>query len=502
MRYTVLLAQLGELSVLSHALHYAPALEPEHAPALELDHGDMFESGNVDLDELVAESITGSVLDGGALQAAGLVMDVGLDEEGYMTPEERAQAHAQKYAADFVVELNMTKAHDTGKDLGIVMSVSADFEPAMVSTVKKHGLIQEWNDAVLEMGDPTKQVLVGDEIIRVNAIQWHANSGVFVTRIAGQFKNARKQIEGTSNALKLSIQRPRDSQYNRFLRKRDRGQLDDVHNQEYAAEFTAEFSMPDDIRNTTLDSIMGWTVNITEEWKPAAIGNIAREGSVAMWNKEHPDKWILEGDELLKIDSIITFHHNASTFMSRLNQHFKSTQKAVVTNRTLLVHIQRPWPVQKWFDKKHPVEEIVESEYRDEYEAQLHFDAVGSKERQGWELDSRGPVQVRYVKQEGVVSRWNEKHPNESIKDHDEILAVNGDSFENYDSPREFSDKVNSTIQSARSSGPEGAPVRLTLLRPIRNVSYFRHNMENGVHLDSPMPDRYGMEDDDTVGES
>jgi hypothetical protein len=324
--------------------------------------------------------------------------------------------------------------------------------------------------------------------------------------------------------------------------------------------------MPDDIRNTTLDSIMGWTLNATEEWKPATIGNIERLGGVAVWNQEHPDDLVLEGDELLKVDTIITFHHNASAFMSRLDQHFKNAQKVEATNRSLLVRIQRPRPVEEAFDAAHPLEKVEEMVSRTMHSIDLQFDAVQQDEggasngpermkgeldehfrnRElkrflGWELDESHAIpQVKALRPDGVVVRWNEMNPDQQILPDDQIIEVNGDTFLEYSlrqgSPTEFSDKVRSTLRSAGRLGLAGAPVRLVLARANRRVSYVRQNMENGVHMDcvgcttttaepepfvagqydslvpgalvpsvqepGHKPDRYGVADDDVIGAS
>jgi hypothetical protein len=481
--------------------------------------------------------------------------------------EERAAARASKYSAEFVVELNMTRAHETGKNLGIVMNRDADFWPAMVWRVQKTGLIEEWNKA-----NPGKKVLLGDEIVRVNDVQWHANTKTFIQRIAGQFRASRNLMEGTDPTLRLYVQRPRDSEYTRSLARRDRQKLVDVHTHDYAKEFTVELPMPDDIRHTTLDSIMGWTLAETDEWKPVSILNIERQGGVAVWNQEHPDDLVLEGDELLKVDTIITFHRNSSNFMSRLDQHFKNAQKAEATNRSLLVRIQRPRPVEEAFNEAHPMEKVEKVESMNTFSIDLQFDAVqeveggattkgssltssGTKRKKeetdeswsnrelkhflGWELDEKGIPQVTALRTDGVVVRWNQRHPDQQILPDDQIIEVNGDTVNG----PEFSDKFRSTLKSAGRLGYEGAPVHLVLQRANRVMSYVRQNMENGVHMecigctttsaepppfvegqyDSPVPsvqegqhdspapeaqesghkpDRYGAADDDVIGAS
>jgi len=275
MRCTVLLAQLlGELAVLAPALHYARAPETlwsssraAEATGRPLGYGGTFGDALFDLDELTDKDGAGLVSDlptpKASLADVGLDDDNGLDDDEaskhsaphwMKSKKERAEARAKKYSAEFMVEVNMRTAHETGKSLGVTLTSEAEFWPAMVWRISKVGLIEGWNKA-----HPSQQVLLGDEIVRVNDIQWHANTQTFVQRIAGQFKAARKLLPGTNDTLRLYVQRPRDSEYTRSLAKRRREALTDVHTHDYAKEFTVELTMPDEIQGTTLDEIMGWT---------------------------------------------------------------------------------------------------------------------------------------------------------------------------------------------------------------------------------------------------
>jgi len=169
-----------------------------------------------------------------------------------LSPEQREQAHLSKFEAEFTVELDMIEAHDTGKPLGIVLNRDADFMPATVWRIHKVGLVEEWNIKMTRAGHPEMAVHLGDEIVRVNDIQWHANTETFISRIVGQFQSARSYAEGASDTLRLYVQRPRVWEHNRF-----QGQREDAHNHDYAAEFVACVSLPD-VLDKPMDETMGW----------------------------------------------------------------------------------------------------------------------------------------------------------------------------------------------------------------------------------------------------
>jgi len=184
-----------------------------------------------------------------------------METSGTLSPDERDKKHEQKYEAEFVVELNMTKAHETGTKMGIVINRNADFEEATVWKVQKSGLIEEWNKA-----NPGKDVHVGDQLARVNDIQWHANTEMFMQRIRGQFEAGRKRVDGASDILRLYIQRPRKWHHKRFAQQRE-----DLHNEMYATEFVADLPLHDGPSEATMDNAMGWTLSTTEEWEPVTI---------------------------------------------------------------------------------------------------------------------------------------------------------------------------------------------------------------------------------------
>jgi len=458
---------------------------------LDLDHAERFESRlSMELggtSELESQDMLGTTL----------------------SPEDRVRAHSRKFEAEFVVELNMTEAHERGAKLGIIINRNADFEAATIYKVQKVGLIEEWNRA-----HPGKDVHVGDELVQVNDIQWHANTETFMNRIKGQFIAGRKQVAGASDILRLYIQRPRVWKHKRFALQRE-----DMHDKKYAADFVAEIPMDgivDDMKyaaeivgNTTLtsmDELMGWTLGFKRhgDWQPATIRKIERHGALAKWNKKNADKLILEGDEILKVDKVL-WQHNSTTFMKNLKRHFKATLEANSSDPSwsVVLAVRRPRPVQNAFDETHPVQEIV-SWSRTNNSVALRFNKSGETNLLGWKLSPGaksatgvdGPVLVEKVRGTGLVAEWNAENPDKAINSSDQIVTLNGVAWDKYASAQEFYDAVQTALTTAIHAGPAGDAVQLTLERPVRSVQYHRQNMEHGVHTvyhvhatTSPAPD-------------
>jgi hypothetical protein len=407
-----------------------------------------------------------------------------------LSPEERVQAHQSKFAAEFVVELNMTEAHETGLRMGIVLNRDADFQPATVWRIHKVGLVEEWNIKMTRAGHPEMAVHLGDEIVRVNDIQWHANTETFISRIVGQFQSGRSYAEGASDTLRLYVQRPRVWEHNRF-----QGQREDAHNHDYAAEFVACVSLPD-VLDKPMDETMGWQLvrqhgeHGLEDWMPVIIKTVDRLGPVELWNKEHPDKLILEGDELMQLDNV-RFHHNSTIFMKTLQKHYRSATGVGGTNRSALVYIRRPRANQEEFDAMHPVKDVVHW-LRPKHSVEVTFPQAGIP-NMGWQLlsakdtdSASGAPLIKKIRPGGLVDAINAEKP-ESIAAGDLITEIDGLGWEMYEKSSDFYAAVEQVLKDYARKGPESGPVNLVLERPKKLVRHVRANMERGVHIDAKM---------------
>jgi len=422
-----------------------------------------------------------------------------------LSPEGRVLADEAKFTTKFIVELNMTEAHKTGKRMGIVLNRDADFQPATVFTINKNGMVEDWNKR-----HPDKAVHVGDEITQVNDIQWHANTETFISRIGGQFQSARSLTPGAKDTLSLYIQRPRIWEHKAFI-----GQRWDAHQKEFAAEFIACISMPDEL-DDSMEKVMGWQLalqqgkwidgsrswiekhgnddRLKQEWKPVVIKYVNRLGNVEAWNKEHPDKLILEGDEILQLDNV-RFHHNASSWMKTLQKHYRSATKVHNSNRSALVYIRRPRLNQEEFDATHPVKDIV-TWRRPKHSVQLVFPQTSGDPAHllGWDMlpgkeSDRGSLAtvIKKVRPGFLTDTINDEHPEtgdwKPIAAGDLIVEVNGLGWEKFDKASDFYAAVDEALKEAGKMGPAAEPVNLVLERPSKLVRKVRENMERGVHM-------------------
>jgi len=353
-----------------------------------------------------------------------------------LSPRDRDAAHNRKYVADFDAELDMTKVATMGWSVGVTFDMDTDFQPVSILKVKKNGVLQEWNDA-----HPDKAVLVGDEVVQVNDIQWHANSQIFAERIKGQFLAAKHQAAGAKMVLTLHIQRPRRERAVRYAAQRE-----DLHRKLYSAEFMAEIPMKGVLPRDPMHQAMGWRLNKSVEWQPVSIEKLRGIGLVAEYNKEHPNRKIMAGDEIMQVNHV-AFHHSAAAFEERLGSQFKAQQKieyegAPGETNVLKLYVRRP----RSEEKDIPDDQV----YTKYYSVNL---ALVDAHNLGWHLnvsDDADPITVDKIMQRKghPIYNYNLANPTNMVKVGDSILKVNDVTW--HSNTKKFADRIEKEFEKAR----------------------------------------------------
>jgi len=351
-----------------------------------------------------------------------------------LSPEERQQKHEAEFEKEFEVKIGMLHAHTSGLRLGVVLDSLNDWEPPEVISFRKPSLIEEWNKA-----NPDKAVHLHDRIVRVNNINFHHNAETFIDRIVGQFTAGRKLTEGAKDSLTLQVQRPR---LNQIDATRFDFQRKDLHDKMYAKEFTVDLDVPENETSpVSMDSVLGWDLNITNDWDPVSVGKIANGSVLAKWNEAHPSDMILEGDEILHVNKR-HWLRNTSQFLPHLT--FNYEHRVDHPNGTFALGLRRPRWVQDVYDQAQQVEEqkgksakerdiLYKKMYSKEFTVSLSIpedqtSLATMNSVMGWELNSTKawePVSIDKIAKGGLLSQWNEANPGDMILEGDEILHVN-----------------------------------------------------------------------------
>jgi len=378
-----------------------------------------------------------------------------------LSPQERAAMHASAFEKEFVVDLDMSAAFENKMSVGVVLDVDTDFQPVSVAKVKKTGILEAWNRL-----HPDKAVLVGDEIVKVNDIMWHHNSGTFAERIKGQFFASRAQLPGARNVLSLTIQRPRKIKEIRFESQRA-----DLHRHLYSKDFVAEIPLKGVLPGVSLHQAMGWKLNATVDWMPVSIEKIRNTGLVPRYNKDHPDAKILAGDEIIQVNHI-PWHHNAEVFEDRLEAQFTAGQKLEILKlplqetrvplqeNVLKLSIRRPRTVLA------PLDEQV---YTKQYSVQLDLQGAHNL---GWRLNKSSdadPIAVDKIRRDSPLYNYNKASPMAMVRVGDTIMKVNNILW--HGNTKKFADRIDKEFEMTR---PRKGQVRsnntLTLVMQRRVV--------------------------------
>jgi hypothetical protein len=373
-------------------------------------------------------------------------------DEQYATKaksSQEAQDRSQEvqYIAEFVVEINLTRARDAGLALGLALDVGTEWFPVSVVEVKEHGLVAEWNVA-----NPGKEVRIHDHITRVNDLQWHRDTSTFVKGIAGQLESGR----AAQQILSLHVHRPKDDN----MQSRQAGEREDLRqfHMSYAAQFVAEFQMPMVPTDGTVADVMGWELSSKTDQEPVKISNIMEEGALARWNAAHPDDVILQGDQILKVNNVF-WDHNSTVFTSSIGQQFAQS-RSPGSSGTLALLIRRPWPVQEAFDMARVTQEL--SSWKSKSFTTLfrfHRSLPGARgvEAIGWQLEAKGteaPVVVSKVWKEGLVAEWNAQNPTSAVEPKSQVVQVNNMVWREGSNSSEFMRSIAEALEDAAHDGP------------------------------------------------
>jgi len=390
----------------------------------------------------------------GSLDRSRVEMESGLMVEDSVTlsPAERNALHSQKFEAEFVAELDMTT--DDGKTVGVTFDMDTDFQPVSILKVKKNGVLEDWNKA-----HPDKAVMVGDEVVQVNDIKWHANSQTFAERIKGQFLAAKHKTPGAKNTLSLYIQRPRKDKA-----VRHQAQREDLHRKRYSAEFVAEIPMKGVLPRDPMQQAMGWRLNSSVDWQPVSIEKLRTIGLVAKYNKEHPDAKIRRGDEIIQVNHI-QWHHSATAFEERIGAQFASAQKKEVTAspgdvNVFKLSIRRP----RSANNDAPDDEVYTKYYT------VHLDLRDSHTL-GWHLNASSdtdPVTVdKIMARKGhPIQMYNTANPTNAVQVGDNVLRVNNVTW--HSNTKKFAERIDKEFEKVRprkGGTPRSTSLELHMMR-------------------------------------
>lgn len=273
--------------------------------------------------------------------------------------------------------------------MGWKLNASVDWMPLSIEKIFKTGIIPRYNKE-----HPDAKILVGDEILQVNHVQWHHNAKVFEERLKAQFTAGQKSEllgpSGSENVLKLSIRRPRSA-------------LEVPEEQVYTKQYSVHLALKD-------ARSLGWRLNRSSDVDPLAVEQIEQDSPLYDYNKAYPQNMVRVGDTILSVNGIM-WDADTHEFARHIDEEFDKVSNGEEFDRsntlTLIMQRRLVQPITK------------------EWTVTLPADHRGL----GWQLnysDDEFPLVVSKVRSSGVVFEHNQAHSDSKILAGDVIVKVNG----------------------------------------------------------------------------
>jgi len=190
-------------------------------------------------------------------------------------------------------------------------------------------------------------------------------------------------------------------------------------------EFTVELNLA---KAREAGTPLGLKVDIESEFAPPSL-KVISDGIVREWNEANPDREVLVGDHIAGVDGQ-AWHHNARSLGERMKSMFQAVKKSAPGAAEFLnMNIRRPRATEL-----PQLQDLHSRLCARSFRAQLEI-PVSRVERTladalGLQLNVSGgywmPAIIGEVKRGGLVAKWNEDNPENSLLPGDEIMGVNG----------------------------------------------------------------------------
>merc|ERR1719188_1200935 len=190
----------------------------------------------------------------------------------------------------------------------------------------------------------------------------------------------------------------------------------------HAAKYEKEFNVVLNMTYAHESGLpIGFALDMDTDFIPISVRKIKKIGLLEDWNKKHPDKALLIGDEIVKVNDIL-WHHNTRTFAERIKGQFTASRSLKKGAKLMLtLGVQRP----------HREKEVRSAAQREDLHRQLYSKdftvdiPMGNDHKMGWQLNSSVdwmPVSISEISKEGALAAWNKQHPESKVLPGDEII--------------------------------------------------------------------------------
>jgi hypothetical protein len=244
-----------------------------------------------------------------------------------------------------------------------------------------------------------------------------------------------------------------------------KAQKEEAHAALFEKDFTVELDM---IAAHERNLNLGVQLDTDTDFTPVSVAKVRKNGLMETWNKAHPDRAILVGDQIMKVNDIL-WHHNSQMFAERIKNQYKAYKEYKPgAKRVLTMAIQRPRH-QKEVRYQSQREDLHRQMYSKEFTVDLPF---VEKQTIGWTLNATvdwNPVTIANLSSTGLVALWNQENPENRIYPGDEIVMANNISW--HHNTKVFKNRIDTMLrrtmtQYAYSARNSKVAISLRIQRP------------------------------------
>jgi hypothetical protein len=239
-----------------------------------------------------------------------------------------------------------------------------------------------------------------------------------------------------------------------------KAQKEEAHAALFEKDFTVELDMTAaHERNLNL----GVQLDTDTDFTPVSVAKVRKNGLMETWNKAHPDRAILVGDQIMKVNDIL-WHHNSQMFAERIKNQYKAYKEYKPgAKKVLTLAIQRPRH-QKEVRYQSQREDLHRQMYSKDFTVDLPF---VQNHNIGWTLNATvdwNPVSVADLSSTGLVALWNQDNPENRIYPGDEIVMANNINW--HHNTKVFKNRIDTMLRRTMAQANSKAAITLRIQRP------------------------------------
>jgi hypothetical protein len=239
-----------------------------------------------------------------------------------------------------------------------------------------------------------------------------------------------------------------------------KAQKEEAHAALFEKDFTVELDM---VAAHERNLNLGVQLDTDTDFTPVSVARVRKNGLMETWNKAHPDRAILVGDQIMKVNDIL-WHHNSQMFAERIKNQYKAYKEYKPgAKKVLTLALQRPRH-EKEVRYQSQREDLHRQMYSKEFTVDIPFVQNNTI---GWTLNASvdwNPVSVASLSSTGLVALWNQDNPEKRIYPGDEIIMANNINW--HHNTKVFKNRIDTMLHRTTKQAKSKVAITMRIQRP------------------------------------